>query len=1035
MSIQKKFKGPLAYMAGHSVAANLIMALCLVGGLISLMSIKQEIFPNIALDNVIVSVPYPGAGPEEVEDGIILAVEEAVRGLDGVAEIESTAFEGRGNVVIELLEGSDLQKLAREVKSEIDRITTFPGDAEEPEVSIMSHKRKVLSIILYGDQDEKIMRELAEQTRDNLLQAKSITQIEFSGVRGMEISVEVPEDNLRTYGLTLNGIADKISKSSIELPGGGIKTDDGEILIRMKDRRDYGREFAQLPILTTASGSQVLLGDIAEIKDGFEDVDLFALYNGKRSIRLDIYRVGNQTPLQVSKAVRNVLEHIETILPPGINAEILNDRSERYRQRVELLVKNGLLGLVLVLIILGLFLELRLAFWVMMGIPISFLGSFLVLPYADVTINMISLFAYIVALGIVVDDAIVVGENIYHHHQDGQSFLSSAINGVREVATPVIFSILTNIVAFLPLYFVPGSTGKIFKNIPVVVICVFVISLIESLFILPAHLAHQKDRVRSGLNLWIHNSQQRFSTAFKKWVKYKFGPSLEIILRWRYFTICTAVAILIIALTYAGSGRMGFSLFPKVEGDTSDASVTLPYGAPAEKTELVMRKMISAADKVKKDSGHPELVKGIFAQLGNGGSHQAEVTVYLADPEIRDEIMSTQEFTRRWRKELGDVAGVDIMKFQSDRGGPGAGASLTIELSHRNTDILNKASKRLAKSLLTYPLVTDVDDGVQEGKTQIDYKITPEGERLGLTASSIARQLRNSFYGAEAIRQQRNRNEIKIMVRLPKEERVSEYDLDEMIIRTPENKEVQLREVVTTKHGLASANIIRRNGRRAVQISADVVPHDRAGEIIAALKKKELLELKSMFPGLTYSFEGHQAEMRDSLSSLKINFLIALLAIFALLAIPFRSYLQPLIVMLSIPFGIVGAILGHIIMGYSLCIPSMFGIIALAGIVVNDSLVLISFSNEQQRIKGLNTHDAIVSAAIQRFRPIILTTITTFCGLAPMIFERSLQARFLIPMAISLGYGILFATLITLVLIPCLIMAMDDIKKTGIKVN
>jgi len=442
-----------------------------------------------------------------------------------------------------------------------------------------------------------------------------------------------------------------------------------------------------------------------------------------------------------------------------------------------------------------------------------------------------------------------------------------------------------------------------------------------------------------------------------------------------------------------------------------------------------MLKVVSAAQNVVKKIGKPELVKGIFAQLGNGGSHQASVRVYLADSEIRDKIMSTQEFTRHWRKEIGVVAGVDVMKFQSDRGGPGSGASLTIEMSHRDINILNKACEKLAKSLLLYPQVTDVDDGVQKGKTQIDIKITPEGERLGLSAINIARQLRNSFYGAEAIRQQRGRNEIKVMVRLPKQERISEYDLDEMIIRTPENKEIHLREVVTAKYGLADSNIKRRNGRRAVQISADVTPHDRAGEVIAALKKKELLELKSMFPGLTYSFEGRQADMRDSLGSLKINFILALLAIFALLAIPFRSYLQPLIVMLSIPFGIVGAILGHVIMGYSLCLPSMFGIIALAGIVVNDSLVLINFANYQHRENGMNIHDSIVSAAVQRFRPIILTTITTFGGLAPMIFERSRQARFLIPMAISLGYGILFATLITLVLIPCLFLAMNDIKK------
>ncbi|MEE8592911.1 MAG: efflux RND transporter permease subunit, partial [Candidatus Bipolaricaulota bacterium] len=657
---------------------------------------------------------------------------------------------------------------------------------------------------------------------------------------------------------------------------------------------------------------------------------------------------------------------------------------------------------------------------------------FLFLPAMGVTINMVSIFAYIVALGIVVDDAIVVGENVYHYHQKGLPFLQASIRGAREVAMPVVFSILTNIVAFMPIYFIPGMMGKIFKMIPIVVCVVFLISLGECLFVLPAHLSHQRDRQRRGLFAWLHNKQQAFSNAFSRWVRNRYGPFLEYTLRHRYLTVAVAISILAAMLSYALSGRMGFELFPSVESDFSQADVALPYGSPVAKTEAVMQRLLKGARQVAAEGGHEELVKGIIADVGMDGSHIGQMRVELAHPDVRKNIMSTEEFTNRWRQSVGEVAGVEYLKFASDVGGPGGrGRAIQVELSHRNIDVLERASAELAKIISMYPRVKDVDDGFQPGKQQLDFAIKPEGKSLGLSARDVAGQVRNSFYGAEVLRQQRGRNEIKIMVRLPEDQRSSEQTIDELMIRTPGGTYVPLREVATLRRGRAYTTIDRRNGRRVVQVSADVTPRSKAGEVLADLKISALSQLADDYSGLQYSFQGHQADMRESMGSLQVTFALAMLAIYALLAIPFHSYSQPLIVMVSIPFGIVGAFMGHLLMGYDLCIPSMFGIVALSGVVVNDSLLLIDFANRRKRQASMSDHDAIHSAAIQRFRPIILTTLTTFGGLSPMIFETSRQARFLIPMALSLGFGILFATCITLVIVPSLYLAVEDVKGAG----
>ena len=1015
--------GPIAWMVHNRVAPNLLMLVLLLGGLFMAGSIKKEVFPAFDLDAVEVTVAYPGASPEEVEQGIVLAVEDAISSIEGVDEVRSTASEGSARISAELLDGADEQKAYQDIQQAIDRIRTFPEDAERPQVSLAIHRHLAQAVVLYGNADQRVLRELAEQLRDRLLQHPGITQVDLSGVRDYEIHVEVSRETLRRYGLTLTQIADTIDNATVEIPGGSVKTGAGEILLRVKQRSDWARQFARIPVITTRAGAVLRLGDIATVQEGFDDSDRERSFDGQPAASLDIYRVGEQTPMGVAQAVRETLAAVQPELPPGIHTAVNIDQSRIYQQRLELLLTNGFMGLVLVLILLGLFLEFKLAFWVTMGIPTAFLGAFLFLPGFGVSINMVSMFAFIIALGIVVDDAIIAGENIYEYRQRGMNFIDAAIQGARDVALPVSFSILTNIVAFLPLYFVPGMVGKLFAIFPIVVASVFTLSWVEALFVLPSHVAHTREGGVTRAGHWLHVRQQAFSQAVRHFIHARYGPALVFALRNRYLTIAVSVAIFITVIGYVVSGRMGFVLMPVTESDRAVVTAKLPYGSPMSASEQVRDRLVAAVDALVQQNGGERLSQGVLADIDD---NTVSVTLYLTEPKVRP--LTTGEVARRWRERVGSIPGVESLRFESDRGGPASGAALTVELSHRDVDKLDKASAALAAALAQFPNAKDVDDGFSPGKQQLDFRMLPEGRSLGLTAREVARQVRNAFFGAEALRQQRGRNEVKVYVRLPESQRRSEYDVEQLLIRTPAGGEVPLRQVAEVSRSRAYTSIDRRDGRRAVSVTADVVPRQAATQILASVKADVLPQLVRDYPGLSYSFEGRQADMRDSLSSLGTGFLTAMLVIYILLAIPFRSYIQPAIVMTAIPFGIVGAVLGHILMGYSLSIISMMGLVALSGVVVNDSLVLIDYAN-RLRAEGQSAFEAIHNAGVRRFRPILLTTLTTFGGLAPMIFESSRQARFMIPMAISLGYGILFATLITLFLVPSLYLVIEDLNR------
>lgn len=1015
-------KGPIAWMASNSVAANLVMLVLLIGGVIVGGNIKQEVFPEFEMDMVTVTVPYPGASPEEVEKGVILAVEQAVQGIEGVDEVTATAGEGVGTVQVEAIEGANIDRLLQDIQSEVDAIDTFPDETEDPTVVIASRRRGVVTFAVHGDVGEMTLRRVADDFKDALLMSPGITQAELEGARDLEIHAEVSQNNLRRYNLTLDDIADKIASASVERGGGSMRTSQGEILVRVTDRREYASEFARIPIKIGEGGDKVYLEDVANINEGFEDTNMWASFDGNKAIMVEVYRVGNQTPVEVATAASKVAEEFSENLPSTVSIDVLRDRSKIFENRADLMLRNAYMGLGLVFIALALFLEIRLAFWVSLGIPTSFLGSFLFLSATDFSINMITMFAFIVTLGIVVDDAIVVGENVYYHRRRGKNFLAAAIDGAKEVAGPVVFSVITNIVAFLPMYFVPGVMGKIFKYIPIVVGAVFLVSLIEGLFVLPAHLSHGSERTRwRTVNRFIA-LQARFSTWFEGFIHHRYGKLLSFSLKNRYLVLALGLALLIGTLGFVRSGRMGMELFPRIESDYAYVDAFLPYGASEQSVKNLEKRLGDAAEAVVRDHGGDQLSLGIFTKVEE---NEVESRIYLTESEIRP--ISTTEVTELWRKEAGTIPGLESISFEADRGGPGSGKALTVQLSHKDTDVLDRASEALAEELADFQGVSDIDDGAAKGKRQFDITLLPTGEAAGISSNEIARQVRSAFYGAEALKQQRGRDEVTVRVRLPERERATLQTLEDLLILLPNGQTMLLRELAEVAPNRAYTSIVRTDSRRVNSVTANVTPRSMAENIMNELKASVLPQLRNRFPGLSWSFEGRQADLKDSMESLYQGLLLALLCIYGLLAIPFKSYFQPIIIMFCIPFGLIGAVYGHLIMGYSLSLMSMFGLVALSGVVVNDSLVLIDFANRRVR-KGEKPLKAIRYAGVQRFRPIMLTTLTTCGGLAPMIMETSRQARFLIPMAISLGFGILFATFITLLMVPALYLVLEDVK-------
>jgi multidrug efflux pump subunit AcrB len=1016
-----KWKGPIAWMAQHPVAANLLMIVLIGAGLWTAFRIQKEVFPQFQLDIVEVSVSYPGAAPEEVEQGILLPVEEAIRGVRGIKEIVSTAREGSGSVQIELVAGTDRMRAFQDIDQAVTRIRTFPDDIEEPEVRLQARQRDVMEIGIYGQVDVWTLRQLAERLRNELLNHPSITQVDIGNVPDYVTHIEIPHHRLREYNLTLGDVAQIVEQSSRDIPAGSIDTHGGEILLRLKERKQWAERYATIPVVTTPGGSHVLLGDIAEIRDGFEEIGFHSQFNQQPSVELSVYRVGNESPLEIAAAVDTVLLEFSRAVPEGVNVRIDSNRAKDYKDRLYLLIENGAQAVGIVLLILALFLEYRLAFWVMMGMAISFIGGMAFLPIIGVSVNMISMFAFLVVIGIVVDDAIVVGENMYEYRQRGLGRAEAAIEGTRDIAAPVVFSILTTIVAFVPILFIPGTTGKFWRPLPAVVITILVVSLVEALFILPAHLAHSRQKNGNAVSRKLRQGQQAFARLFERFVNSLYWPFLKLCIRYRYITLSIALTLLLVVGSYAYSDHMGMIMMPEVAADEIEAGVRLPVGTTIAQAGRVAMQITRSTHEMFEEHNLYEAAEGIKTNVR--GQNFIDVEIVMKPPEERD--ITANEVIELWRDEIGDIEGVDQITFEAERGPGGYRDDISVDVSHSNIEVLEKASQKLLETVERFEATRDVTDNYERGKIQYDFTLLPEGQSLGLTPSQVGRQVRNAFYGAIARRQLRGTNEIEVRVKLPKREREELHNLENFVVRTADGTEIPLLQVAQVEIGEAFTSIHRRDGRRVVTVGMDVEPPRETTRVLKVMQNEILPQLRADHPGLTWSFEGSQAEMRESTKSLWGGFVLASLVIYALLAIAFGNYVQPLVVMTAIPFGIVGAVLGHMLLGYDLSLISVMGVIALSGVVVNDSLIMIDYANKRRREHS--AFDAIHQAGVRRFRPIFLTTFTTFGGLTPIILERSQQANYLIPMAISLGFGIVFVTAIILMIVPCLYMIHEDI--------
>ncbi|WP_172117466.1 efflux RND transporter permease subunit [Halomonas hibernica] len=1012
-------RGPLAWMIDHGVAPNLLMLLFIVGGLMASLAIKKEVFPEFEIEIVQVSISYPGATPEDVEQSLLLPVEAAVSNVEGIDELTSSAGEGSGMVSATLIDGVDVMRVYQDIQQAVNAITTLPSAADPPRFTLAGRSRSVVSLQVYGSVGLAALHDAAEDVRAELQAAEGISRAELSGNREREIQIHLDEEAIERYGLDHQQLASRIGAEALDLASGQLTTAEGEWLVRYQGRRNSAAEFADLPILTTAQGTPILLGDIARVSNGFAETDREEFYNGEPGLSVNIYQIGHQTPTSISEAVYGELERLRAGLPPGVSLDVARDSSEIYEDRLSLLLKNAWMGLALVMVLMALFLEARLAFWVTLGIPTAFLGAMLFLPWIGVSLNMMSMFAFIIALGIVVDDAIMVGENIYSYREEGYSLRDAAVKGAGEIAVPLTFAILSNIVAFLPLLFLPGFLGMLFATLPVVVVTVFLISWAEALFILPSHLAHsRKPRETPAWQRPLEALRQRLQGGLHHFTYHQFEPFLQRALNQRLLSISIGVAVLVVVLAWSMSGRLGFSLMPRAESDQVQATVTLPIGTNISVSRELSQQLLDAAQQLSER----EETLAFSSTRSRLDGEELQVRLDIASSSL--DVWPPSRIAGEWRELAGDLIGAQSVRFESDFGGPGSGAALSLRLSHPDTQVLEAAAARLAEVLGEYGL-TDIDSGIGDGKPQLEMRLSAEGRALGLTGSDLAQALRGPLQGATAVEQFVGRSEISVEVRLPETDRASLNELYRMPVRTPDGLSVPLSRVADITLSQASSSLQRIDGRRIITVTADSEGDQTINQVLATLQEDVFPTLTNSWPGLEVSLGGRQQDTADNLAALRTAMWLMLAALYALLAIPFRSYLQPLLVLAAIPFGVVGAVVGHMIMGFGLSIISLLGMLALSGVVINDALVLIDYANRKRR-EGMAPRAAIVAAATRRLRPIMMTTLTTFLGLAPMILETSRQARFMIPMAISLGFGMIFATAILLILVPCLYLGLEN---------
>ncbi|QLE85070.1 efflux RND transporter permease subunit [Shewanella sp. Scap07] len=1026
----------IAWFTRNHVAANLLMLFLLVIGLGSLSTrIPLEVFPSVDSEVVSVSISLRGATPEDVEQGVTIRVEEAVQDLEGIKKITSNSSESASNVNIEIESSYDPRELLTDIKSRVDAINTFPVDAEKPVIALAQRKREVIAVTVTGKYSEKETLEFAEVVRDELLRLDGVTQLDLSGVRNYEVTLEVPQDKLQQYQLTLTEIARAINGSSTDISAGNLKTQGGDILLRSKGQAYYKDEFANIAIKTAADGTIIRLSDVANVVDGFEETPVRTRFNGEQAAFIDVYRIGQQSAIDVADKVKAYINSRQDSLPAGYSLSYWDDDSEIVKNRISTLAGSAMQGGILVLLLLTLFLRPSIAFWVFIGIPVSFMGAFIFMPFFNVSLNVMSLFGFILVLGIVVDDAIVTGENIYSHLKTSSSGEMAAINGAKEVAAPVTFGILTTVTAFLPMLFIEGNRGAIFAQIAIVVIPVLLFSLIESKFVLPAHLKHIKLRHENQKQNRFEKFQQNFADGFERAIIKFYQPFLRIALKNKTATLSLFSGVLLIIFALLMTGWTKFTFFPRIPSETVRLNLTMPAGTPFEVTNQHIINIAAKAkilqDKYIDEASNQSIILNILATTGGRGgtSNAGGVRFEITPPEKRESEITSGQLLAEWRRMVGDIPGAESVTYRAEIGR--SSDPIDVQLSANSLDTLREIADQVKGHLATYPTVFDISDSLSNGKEELLIELTEQGKALGLTREEVTNQIRSFYFGSQVQRIQRGRDDIRVMVRLPLNERQSLADLEKILISTSQGAQVPLGHVAKMTSGKSPSTIKRIDRYRVLNVTADIDKDNTNMTVLQADLKTYLDGLVAQYPGVRHSLEGEAREQSESFGSLQWGLVFVCFMIYSLLAIPFKSYVQPFIVMSVIPFGLIGAVIGHWIMGSPLTIFSILGMLALVGVVVNDSLVLVDFINKK-RADGMALVEAVLTAGAKRFRPVMLTSLTTFIGLMPLLLEQSTQAQFLIPMAISLGFGIIFATFITLILVPVNYMVVERIK--GIKV-
>jgi multidrug efflux pump subunit AcrB len=1039
--------GMIAWFTRNHVAANLLMMAILLGGWMTAPTIKQTLMPDFDFNYVSVTIVYPGASPEEIEKAVTIRVEEEIQDVEGIAEIKSSANEGATNIMIELEPGTDVAKALDEIESRVDGIDTFPEEIEEPLVTELQFKMGVLDIAVHGALDERSLKTLGQRTRDEIARLPGISQVDLAATRPYEISIEVSEAALQSYGLTFDQVVAAVRRTSIDMPGGSVRTRGGEILLRTDNQGYWGADFEKVPLVTRADGSRVTVGQVATVVDGFEENVKSTTFDGEPAVFVQVYRVGEQQALDVAAKVRTYLDDARTNLPQGAKLTIWDDDSVYLSDRINMMLGNAMVGFFFVLILLALFMKLRVAFWVAMGLPVAVAGALMAMPWLGIDINFLTVFAFIMALGILVDDAIVTGENIYtHQRRNPGDPLGAAIRGAQEVATPVVFGVLTTVAAFAPFALIEGDAKFMASAIGGVMCVALLFSLIESKLVLPSHLAHAAgadSEPRFRVTKFWSRIQEEVSGRLDDFIERVYRPAVEICVEWRYVTIAASLAIFMIALGLVAGGRVKSVMMPSSEADNIYVKLTMPLGTPVVETEDAMKRLEAALVLLRAEleeeqaRDEPPMVQHVLTMIGAhrgtsptdrpgqlGQPHLGQINIELSASEVRS--IGASRIADRWRDLTGSIPGVEELTFQGRR--RHFGDPVDIELRGEDTELLEAAAAVVSEELARFPGVFDVRDSHREGKQELKISIRPEAEALGLSVENVGRQVRQAFYGAEAQRVQRGQDEVKVMVRYPESERRSLSDVESLRIRLPDGTGVPFGSVADAVLGRGAASLGRINRERQVRVTADIDEKTvNAAEIAAQLEAEVMPRVIAQFPGVDWGFQGEQKERAETMGSMVLAFEIAVMSIFILIAIPLRSYLQAIIIMLTIPFGYVGAVFGHWVWGYEMSFLSTIGVVACAGVVVNDSLVLVSFLNRLVE-EGHSMRDAALLAGQRRFRPILLTSATTFAGLVPIMLEKSSQATFVIPMAISLGHGVLLATFFTLLLVPAAVVAGEDLK-------